>query len=534
MPIARVQGPDGKTYKIEVPKGATEQDILSFAESQFGNQQNTQNQQEQKYDSSFLENFARGLGKSVTDTTAGLAQAGLGALGSAAGAVGADDVQKSLEGGANIIGYRDQQEDLMKTTGGQLGNIAGSVGQMALPAKYITAGLKAIPAVAKAAPILGDVLSSAGYGAAQPVKGDDQLYQRAENSLISGGLAGIGRGMVGLAGKGIQAASDPLIKAAEKYGIPLGLSQTSPHALVRTIGKLSENVGLISPKQKIQESLNKAVSKSIGESADRIDDAVLSSAEKRLGDVFNNAAKYGIKDATAISQRMADILRNGSNEFMPPQLQKVGTVVKDVSSLIKDNSISPKATKNISESLRSMAYEETDPVVSKAIREVSNEIENSLAQNLPKQEFDDLMQARRQYKALKLIKPLAEKNIGNIPPSQLLQRVVTEYGDAEAAGGLGEVAQIASKYLKQSVPDSGTATNAAILARLGFPIAGIAGGASGQFDPMSAAALTAAGTIGSAAFSSPLARKAATKMLKGITNIQPQYALPAEYLGGEK
>lgn len=34
MPIAKIQTPDGKIVSIEVPEGATEQDILNFVQSQ--------------------------------------------------------------------------------------------------------------------------------------------------------------------------------------------------------------------------------------------------------------------------------------------------------------------------------------------------------------------------------------------------------------------------------------------------------------------------------------------------------------------
>ena len=36
MPIAEIELPDGRIAEIEVPNGASEADILSFAKSQFG------------------------------------------------------------------------------------------------------------------------------------------------------------------------------------------------------------------------------------------------------------------------------------------------------------------------------------------------------------------------------------------------------------------------------------------------------------------------------------------------------------------
>lgn len=532
MPIAKVRLEDGRIAKFEVPEGTTEQEVMDFAQQQFSKQGQEQQQIEKQNNyQKMVGDFGKGFGGSFKETATGLGQAGLEAGSSIAGMLGKPELQEMLAGGARDIAAR-QLSQREKSGAEELGNIAGTVAQIALPAKYATLGLRGIsaaPKLAAAAPVIGDVASSAGLAAAQPIgEGESRLKEAG----TGGALAGAGRGISSIAGRGISAASEPLVKAAEKYGIPLGLAQIGS-APTRTISKLAENLSLTAPRQRVQERFNKAIGKYLGVDTKRLNEDALSAIRNQFDEKFSEAAKYGVNDADRVRKAMLNVLSKNLKDMSETQRREVLSAAGDIKNLVRGKSISPEKTRNISKALRTKTYEATDDTSKRVIGEMSDAFEEGMAKSMPKEARKDLLDARKQYKAYKILQPMVDKNIGNVPPAQLLNKIVTEYGSPEKAGELGEIAKIGARYLKQSVPDSGTATNLAILSKLAGPVAGVAGTASGTFNPLAAAGLIAGGTAGSELMFSPLFRKAMTQSLRGVKSLQPEYMLPAEYIGGQ-
>jgi len=86
MAIATVQLPDGRIADIEMPNGATEEDLQGFLSSQFGEQQQAAPQQAQapQQESGFLEKagqFAMGLPQALGNKAVGAVQTATSALG---------------------------------------------------------------------------------------------------------------------------------------------------------------------------------------------------------------------------------------------------------------------------------------------------------------------------------------------------------------------------------------------------------------------------------------------------------------------
>lgn len=159
MPIAKIQLPDGRIAKFEVPEGTTPEQVTEFASKQFS----APNQPEQQPDLSaefnslpFYERFAIGAGKGLTDVGRGVGQM-----------FGADLEPKDKAIDDSIGGFF-----------GTTGKIAGSVAA-SLPAAFIPGANTA----------LGSTLVGAGLGAAF---NEGDLGTRAQNAAIgaAGGLIG--------------------------------------------------------------------------------------------------------------------------------------------------------------------------------------------------------------------------------------------------------------------------------------------------------------------------------------------------------
>jgi hypothetical protein len=197
MPVATIQTPDGKTMTMEVPEGATEAQILSFAQQSYQPQQPTQEAQQPSIMDSIKsgittagQNIASGLGDIFTDPTAGVRNAAGVAdtaytpdqqqfMGQEMSAINrvpidlVDSVPKAVNAGLNMAG----SESRMPTLGGALAPYG--VGTDRLPegpgktvANLIGSGVtmagSVIPVVQRnLATVPGALAEFTGFGSAQ-------------------------------------------------------------------------------------------------------------------------------------------------------------------------------------------------------------------------------------------------------------------------------------------------------------------------------------------------------------------------------
>lgn len=236
MPIKRVEFPDGSIKRVEVPEGATNEQILAFVQSQYQPEAQPAEWQPRKrsveelrqgkgFDPAegqgFYQNYLAGLGKSLVDTGQGLKQAGTDAVryfaeqnpilvGDApltlenilnprpqrglAGLIGGDTDTVAGRLRARVAAQQAEQAErqsrdapLTATTGGMLGNIVGTVGQIAGPALPLRGTALASAALPRT--VLGNVAQGGVVGAVQPVAEEGE---RQENIALGAGLGGAG------------------------------------------------------------------------------------------------------------------------------------------------------------------------------------------------------------------------------------------------------------------------------------------------------------------------------------------------------
>lgn len=216
MPIARFEMPDGRIARFEVPEGTTPEQAQAMIKAELPNIEAPAKQ------SSTLSNIAAGALKGATDIGSTLLSpidAAARALGVQNEFIGRNDRRESSASvGADLLGA---DRESMAYKGGELAtDIAGTAGIGGALAK----GMRAIPAVANAAPKLINAIESGGFNLGAP--GATNLAGKVANAatratggaVLGGASAGLIDPETADTGVMIGAAMPSAVKAAGMVG----------------------------------------------------------------------------------------------------------------------------------------------------------------------------------------------------------------------------------------------------------------------------------------------------------------------------
>jgi len=276
MPKYRITSPDGKTFEITAPEGATQEQVLSYAQSQWKAPQ-TEKAPDPTEGMSGFDKFAAGAGKAVYDIGRGAGQM--------LGLVSDQDVAEA----------RRRDEALMNTGAGMAGNIAGNV-ITALPTA-------AIPGVNT---VLGGAAIGAGMGALQPAIADES---RLQNMALGGVAGGVLPGIVGGVKTAKAALYDPLAGQERIIG---GALKRSAGDKAAEIAKALRSQGAATPGVRLSAG-QVGTSEGLSALEDAITSALPSGELARMGqtnrtalaDALRGIAKSPEDMATAIDAREA-------------------------------------------------------------------------------------------------------------------------------------------------------------------------------------------------------------------------------------
>lgn len=377
-----------------------------------------------------------------------------------------------------------------------VGSVAGTVGP------YLVGG--AIPGVARALGMTGNLLTRAGLGGASnaliqyadtKARGgsDDQARQ---NALVGGAIGAgaapvadmIGAGFNRLIGEASPEVARLAQLARDKFGIPIGPGQMSDNQMIRfadsVVNKMPLSGGTASNAAQ-QTAFNRAIASTFGENADHITADVMAAARQRLGNDFDAVARrvtnipYDLPFENALTRIESDagsVLQ--SSEFGPLKRQLDELVNKFAQGNGITGEVYQALTRKGTPLDRLMSSD--NPNIAYYAGQMRDALDDVLARNAPQDAQELLTRARTQYKALKTVEPLVEKAAtGDISPALLNGRVNANYsGTAYGGGGdLKELAQIGQRFLK-APPSSGTSERLAVM-ELGKKLAGPAGIAGG-------------------------------------------------------
>jgi hypothetical protein len=453
MPTYRVTSPDGKEFDVTAPDGASEDEVLAYAKS---------NWKQQKYDPaelnvdptggmSVMDKILAGAGKAVSDTGLGLRQM--------VGAASQEEVSERKKRDATLMG----------TIPGMVGNVGGQIAQMA-----------ALPAL-KAAPYLGAAAQGALFAGSQPVQEGDS---RVGNAAVGGALGAAGQGIADIAGKGISALSSkigPEVRAlhqkAMEAGIPVNAAQLGDSRVMKTLQSTLERIpftGAQGKREVQQQAFNRAVSRTFGEDSHKITREVYANAKARIGGEFE---RLTANNNLPLTQELADKLASVSSEAT-----KFGT---DDSARAVANAIDELLGKaDDVGNIPGRAYQSLDSKLGKLMKgggekamylgELRDTIRSAMDDAISSGDREAWKKARSQYKSLKTVRDLVAKEgaDGNINPALLMGRVNSSQAGKEAnamgrGGQMADLARIGRQFVRDPIPDSGTASRMATMGLLG-------------------------------------------------------------------
>lgn len=245
--------------------------------------------------------FFAGMGKAVVDTGRGIGQL--------FGLVSDEDIRES----------RELDAPLMEDTAGVVGNITGHMATALTPGL----ALKGLGAAKAGQALLAPQTfkTAAGIGAVQSgIQPAEDPTERALNTLLGAGSAGLGQGIGRYLGGGVGTTAGRTAKATEKAAKKLGI-QTTPGQSTRnaTLMQLEEGMKSYPPTASLihnvsdanQEVFNKVAAKAIGQNADELSEDVI---YKALGDISEKFAPLEkvkfIPLDDEFGDRLADLTEN--------------------------------------------------------------------------------------------------------------------------------------------------------------------------------------------------------------------------------
>lgn len=331
---------------------------------------------------------------------------------------------------------------------------------------------------------LGGVAHEAGAGPKTELA--FSLLGGASPVATEGTAAGASRSIARLFGSP-DAQTSRLAKIAQAEGIPLKASQISGSKVAKLVDSTTGQVpfsGASKFQGTQQTAFNRAVAKTIGENADAITPEVFDRARTRLGDEFDRLATYNNIDLTPEFVRKLGMLRN---DVAQTGNQEAITAVDKAYQRILDqqqNSQLPgEVYKSMASDLGRMSAGTANPDKAHFAGQFRELLDDAMGASIRPEDAKAWATARRQYRDLKTIEPLvaeASANGGNVSPAKLMGRVTANKSGKSAVargkrGDLADLAAIGQRFLKEQVPDSGTARRTAVNDLIG----GVAKGAAG-------------------------------------------------------
>lgn len=380
-----------------------------------------------------------------------------------------------------------QDKPLMRTGAGFAGNIAGNVAAT-LPAALVPGANTVVGAGA-----VGGLL-----GGLQPVASDESRLQNALLGAAGGAGGQMAANTIGRAIRPVQSSLDePLrglaARAENVYNIPLNAAQKTGSKPLKIIDSVLDNMPLTASKQAVAKgaqakAFNRAALGTIGESAEQATPDVLNAARTRIGQQFNdlssrNAVGLGDDFLESLSKIESNI-----NEFTKPGVRDA---IDKALNLAADGKISGQTYQKVRSTLgkqSSDAFKSGNSELGQALRAIKSGLDEAADASISAADKQAWGQARAQWQALKVIEKAAAPTSadavsGNISPAKLAQALQSvdkkgfTYGTR--TDELPDLARIGQAFLKNQIPDSGTAQRQFYQRFLENPLAAAWEGATG-------------------------------------------------------
>lgn len=284
-------------------------------------------------------------------------------------------------------------------------------------------------------------------------------------------------------------------KLAQKYKIPVSLPALTSSEPIKNFQKISQTIpfsGEAKFRNRQMDAFNRALTKSFGYESHKITPEVMDAAFNKVGGEFDKLGR-GKTFTTAPFQNSIDDILSDASVYTQDALDAFAKEVEKVrTNFTPDGLVSGERLGQIRTRLNRLARKTNDQDKAELFKSLENSVIDLMTagDDVAKAALSD---AKRKYKNLLVVEPLANKSIGgNINPTLLANRAEKIYGRAYTTGNAGEIGDLARigkellgreggsdtapKLLQAGL--GGTALTAAINPSIGIPALGVAGGAA--------------------------------------------------------
>jgi hypothetical protein len=463
------------------------------------------------------------IGAGMTNAVNGLQQVGAQIVSKFPGSLGA-------KGAAEYQALKDQQDEknkidapLLNTTLGKIGYYGEKGLEMLTPGTDATEGLSLLRG---AAPYAAAALKGGALAGAQPVQnGESRLNNALAGAAWGAGGQAVSSGLRALAG----AASDAIppikqaaINVANKYNIPLHLSQVTDSKFLQTLASAAKYLpfsGSGAAKSAQQGAFNRALAGQIGQNSDTLSDQVLANAAQDIGNRYNdlfgrNTISLNGSDASKLTDIINNATKFGGSDVGKIIGNHVDTIVNN---LDQNGSMPGRLYQAIRTDQLLPAEQSANPALGQYLRQVRGVLQDAANRSIGPQDAAELSNLNGQYNSLKILQKAINNRAagagGDVSPANLWSLVNGKYGSTPQ---MRELAQLGQTVLKDPIPDSGTAGRNISYATLG---AGVA-------MPHTILAPVIGGATVGRALNSPLAAKLLPAAYRGTTQLLAGLASP--------
>jgi len=472
MPKYRITAPDGKSYEVNAPDGATQEQVLAYAQQHYQQPEAAPKEWQPTHRSnedlhalagkvdvtegmSFPAQYAAGWGKSYHDTYNGLRQIHASAADWMLGGNRSEAIQPEVDDAARI------DASLAGAPGGKAGRYGGGIVQVAAP---MTNAGKLVTWTGKGAQALQGAVGGAQYAAMQPtVTGESRAVNTVEGGALGAGGAVVAPIIARTGTKWLGALSDEtraLYEAAKARGINLTPAQLSDSRFVKYLASKLQSLpfsGAAKVSAEQRAAFNQQLAKDVGSDAPAL-----------------NPAEYA--NVKAMHSKQFEALTSRNNMRVSPEL------MTRLQAIEKEAGVSPEAAQSVRAAINHFieqaqtgsngvflpgkAYQALDSALGQVTKKGGVEahfvgrMKGALGEAMeagiwPKDKAAwDLL--RRQYGNRKTVRDLVGEQ--DISPAKLMGRVRATNAGKEAMATdrapLGDLARIGQKI--KEPPSSGT------------------------------------------------------------------------------
>jgi hypothetical protein len=412
---------------------------------------------------SFAQNALAGAGKGFTDAARGIGQI-----------IGVTP-QASIDEAKRL------DAPLLNTGGGMTGNIGANIAMTALPGGAATT----VPRAAGLGAALGGI---------QPVASDESRIQNIGLGAAGQTLANtVGRFVKPVQSK-LNAPLQDLADKAGEYGINLTAAQKTGSKPLKILDAVFENLPFTADaqaaiKDQQRRQFTAAALKTVGESADQATPDVMNAARTRIGSQFTELSKRNsVNLADDFLNKIADVDAT-RNAFTKPA---VSDAIEKALDLASEKTISGQTYQKVRSTLgkqSSDAFKSGNSELGQALKSIKTALDDAATGSVSQADKEAWGVARQQYQALKVLEKAAAPSsadavAGNVSAAKLAQALLQTDRKGFTYGTRGDdisnLARIGQAFVKDQIPDSGTAQRALYQRILSSPLEAI-GGAVGGF-----------------------------------------------------